>query len=150
MNHLDVGLDKGRIKTNLAVARADGHLLVEARIEDFDLLDPQPITESRLLHLIAQHLTPFKAHPLSLFLGGYLEKPRSFFDGLSGDGFDIQALEVFTDVQNHYGFSNMPRNSVTVTCGDHWYKLCFDLSQNVIRFVEPYVLHGVMTRLYLF
>ena len=114
MNHFDVGLDKGRSKTNLAVARADGHLLLEARIEHFDQLDPQPITESRLLHLIAQHLTPFKVHPLSLFLGGYLETPRSFFDGLSGDGFDIQALEVFTDVHNHYGLTDMPGNAVTV------------------------------------
>ena len=41
MNHLDVGLDKGRSKTNLAVARADGQLLLEARIEHFDQLDPQ-------------------------------------------------------------------------------------------------------------
>ena len=55
MNHLDVGLDKGRSKTNLAVARADGHLLLEARIEHFDQLDPQPITESRLLHLLITH-----------------------------------------------------------------------------------------------
>ena len=38
MNHFDVGLDKGRSKTNLAVARADGHLLLEARIEHFDQL----------------------------------------------------------------------------------------------------------------
>jgi hypothetical protein len=98
MNHLDVGLDKGRSKTNLAVARADGHLVLEARIEHYDPFDPQPITESRLLHLIAQHLTPFKAHPLSLFGGGCFETPRSFFDGLSGDGFDIQALEVFTNI----------------------------------------------------
>ena len=42
MNHLDVGLDKGRSKTNLVVARADGHLLLEARIEHFDQIDPQP------------------------------------------------------------------------------------------------------------
>jgi hypothetical protein len=73
MNHLDVGVDKGRSRTNLAVARADGHLLLEARIEHFDRINPQPITESRLLHRIAQHLTPFKAHPLSLFLGGHFE-----------------------------------------------------------------------------
>ena len=70
MNHFDVGLDKGRSKTNLAVARADGHLLLQARIAHYDQFDPQPITESRLLHLIAQHLTPFKAHPLSLFMQG--------------------------------------------------------------------------------
>ncbi len=115
MNHLDVGLDKGRSKTNLAVARADGHLLLEARIEHFDQFDPQPITESRLLHLIAQHLTPFKPHPLHLF-GSHVGTTRSFFDGLSGDGFDVQALEVFTDVHNHYGLTDMPGNAVTVAC----------------------------------
>src|SRR5258708_5224988 len=66
MNHLDVGLDKGRSKTNLAVAHADGHLLLEAQIEHFDQIDSQPIADEGLLHLIAQHLAPFKAHPLSL------------------------------------------------------------------------------------
>ncbi len=137
MNHLDVGLDKGRSKTNLAVARADGHLVLEARIEHFDQFDPQPIAESRLLHLIAQHLTPFKAHPLSLFLGGYLETPRSFFDGLSGDGFDIQALEVFTDVHNHYGLTDMPGNAVTVACGSHWNAMYYDHANNVICFASP-------------
>src|SRR2546428_3427962 len=101
MNHLDVGLDKGRSKTNLAVARADGHLLLEARIEHFDQIDPQPITDEGLLHLIAQHLTPFKAHPLSLFLGGYLETPPRFFGGLSGDGFDGPALETSPHVHTH-------------------------------------------------
>lgn len=137
MNHLDVGLDKGRSKTNLAVARADGHLVLEARIEHFDRIDAQPITESRLLHLIAQHLTPFKAHPLSLFLGGYLETPRSFFDGLSGDGFDVQALEVFTDVHNHYGLTDMPGNAVTVACGSHWNAMYYDRANNVICFASP-------------
>src|SRR6266851_3620986 len=137
MNHLDVGLDKGRSKTNLAVARAGGHLVLEARIEHFDQFDPQPIAESRLLHLIAQHLTPFKAHPLSLFLGGYLETPRSFFDGLSGDGFDIQALEVFTDVHNHYGLTDMPGNAVTVACGSHWNAMYYDHANNVICFASP-------------
>ena len=43
MNHFDVGLDKGRSKTNLAVARADGQVVLEARIEHFDQLDPQPV-----------------------------------------------------------------------------------------------------------
>jgi len=137
MNHLDVGLDKGRSKTNLAVARADGHLVLEARIEHFDQFDPQPITDEGLLHLIAQHLTPFKAHPLSLFLGGYLETPRSFFDGLSGDGFDIQALEVFTDVHNHYGLTDMPGNAVTVACGSHWNAMYYDHANNVICFASP-------------
>ena len=36
MNYLDVGVDKGFSKTNLAVARADGRILLEARIEHFD------------------------------------------------------------------------------------------------------------------
>ena len=63
MNNLDVGLDKGFSKTNLAVARADGHLLLETRVEHFDQTDPQPITAERLLHLIAQYLTPSRRIP---------------------------------------------------------------------------------------
>jgi hypothetical protein len=136
MNHLDVGLDKGRSKTNLAVARADGHLLLEARVEHFNQTDSQPIPEARLLHLIAQHLTPFKAHPLSLF-GGYLETPRSFFDGLYGYGFDVRALEVFTDVHNHYGLTDMPGNAVTVACGSHWNAMYYDHANNVICLASP-------------
>jgi hypothetical protein len=137
MNHLEVGLDKGFSKTNLAVARADGQLVLEARVEHFNLTDSHPITEERLLPLIAQHLTPFKAHPLSLFLGGYLETPRSFFDGLYGYGFDVQALEVFTDVHNHYGLTDMPSNAVTVACGSHWNAMYYDHANNVICFASP-------------
>jgi hypothetical protein len=66
MNHLDVGVDKGFSKTNLAVARADGRLLLEARLEHFDQSRKPPITDERLLYLIAQYLIPFKGSPLSL------------------------------------------------------------------------------------
>jgi len=66
MHHLDVGVDKGFSKINLAVARADGSLLLQARIEHFDQTQKPPITNERLLYLIAQHLTPFKGFPLSL------------------------------------------------------------------------------------
>src|SRR5947209_14128692 len=132
MNQLDVGLDKGRSKTNLAVARADGQLLLEARIEHFDQMDVQPITDEELLRRIAQHLTPFKMYPLSLFLGGHLETPRRFFDGLSGDGFDVQALEVFTDVHNHYGLAEMPGNAVTVACGCDWNAQYYDHATDCI------------------
>jgi hypothetical protein len=128
---------KAKVKTNLAVARADGQLVLEARVEHFNLTDSHPITEERLLPLIAQHLTPFKAHPLSLFLGGYLETPRSFFDGLYGYGFDVQALEVFTDVHNHYGLTDMPSNAVTVACGSHWNAMYYDHANNVICFASP-------------
>ncbi len=119
------------------MARADGHLLLEARIEHFDHINPQPITESRLLRLIAWHLTPFKAHPLSLFLGGHFETPCSFIDGLSGAGFDVQALEVFTDVHNHYGLTAMPSNAVTVACGSHWNAMYYDQANNVSCFASP-------------
>jgi len=137
MNQLDVGLDKGRSKTNLAVARADGHLLLEARIEHFDQIDSKPLTESGLLDLIAQHLTPFKAHPLSLYLGGHLETLYSFFEGLSDAGFDVQALEVFTDVHNHYGLTDMSGNAVTVACGSHWNAMYYDQANNVMCFASP-------------
>jgi hypothetical protein len=137
MSSLEVGLDKGFSKTNLAVARADGHLLLEARIEHFAQTDSQPISDEGLLHLIAQHLVPFKAHSLSLFVGGYLETPRSFFDGLSGDDFAVQALEVFTDVHNHYGLTDMPGNAVTVACGSHWNAMYYDDANNVICFASP-------------
>lgn len=137
MHHLDVGLDKGFSKTNLAVARADGHLLLETRVEHFDQTDPQPITSERLLHLIAQHLTPFKAHPLYLFVGGYVESPRSFFDSPRGYGLDVQALEVFTDVHTHYGLTDMPGNAVTVACGSHWNAMYYDRANNVHCFASP-------------
>jgi hypothetical protein len=137
MRPLDVGVDKGFSKTHLAVARPDRHLLLEARIEHFDQTDSQPITAERLLHLIAQHLTPFQAHPLTLFVGGHLETPLRFFDDLSGDGFAVQALEVFTDVHTHYGLTAMPGNAVTVACGSHWNAMYYDDANNVICFASP-------------
>jgi|SRR6266567_682723 hypothetical protein len=136
MDLLDVGLDKGFSKTNLAVARADGQLLLETRIEHFDS-DQRPITEERLLDVIAQQLTPFKAHPLSLFVGGYVQLPRSFFDRPRGSGFDVRTLEVFTDVHNHYGLTDMPGNAVTVACGSHWNAMYYDDANNVICFASP-------------
>lgn len=137
MDLLDVGIDKGLSKTNLAVARADGYLLLEARIEHFDQDQKPPITEERLLSVIAQHLAPFQAHPLSLFVGGFVAEPRSFFDGLSGYGFDVRALEIFTDVHNHYGLTAMPGNAVTVACGSHWNAMYYDYANNVICFASP-------------
>jgi hypothetical protein len=136
MNHLDVGLDKGRSKTNLAVVDADGHVLLEARIEHFDRASEQRITDERLLHAIAQHLTPFRAHPLYLF-GSHVGTTRSFFDGLRAHGFDVQAIEVFTDVHNHYGLTDMPGNAVTVACGSHWNAMYYDHANNVICFASP-------------
>ena len=136
MDLLDVGIDKGFSKTNLAVAHANGQLLLETRIEHFDQ-DRRPITEERLLDLIAQQLTPFKAHPLSLFIGGYVQSPRSFFDRPRGYGLDVQALEVFTDVHTHYGLTDMPGNAITVACGSHWNAMYYDPANNVICFASP-------------
>src|SRR6266487_7165460 len=136
MNHLDVGVDKGRSKTNLAVARADGHLLLEARIEHFDQADSQPLTDERLLHEIAQHLTAFKAHPLHLF-GGHVGTTRSFFDGLRACGLNVQTLEAFNDTHGHYGLTDMPGNAVTVACGSHWNAMYYDHANNVSCFASP-------------
>jgi hypothetical protein len=137
MNHLDVGVDKGFSKTNLAVACADGRLLLEARLEHFDQSRKHPITDERLLYLIAQYLIPFKGSPLSLFVGGCVEPSRSIFDRLSGSGFDIQALEIFTDVHAHYGLTAMPGNAVTVACGSHWNAMYYDRANHVHCFASP-------------
>ena len=136
MDLLDVGIDKGFSKTNLAVVRAD-ELLLETRIEHFDQDHQQPITQERLLSVIAQHLTPFMAHPLSLFVGGFVSGHRNFFDGLSGYGFEVRALEIFTDIHNHYGLTDMPGNAVTVACGSHWNAMYYDDANNVICFASP-------------
>ena len=137
MNHLDVGVDKGFSKTNLAVARADGRLFLEARIEHFDQTHQQPITDQRLLHLIAQHLMPFKGSPLFLFVGGFVESSCSFFDLLRGSGFDVRVLEVFCDVHAHYGLTAMPGNAVTVACGSHWNAMYYDQLNHVHCFASP-------------
>jgi hypothetical protein len=137
MNHLDVGVDKGFSKTNLAVARADGRLLLEARLEHFDQSRKPPITDERLLYLIAQYLIPFKGSPLSLFVGGCVESSRSIFDRLRGSGFDIQVLEIFTDVHAHYGLTAMPGNAVTVACGSHWNAMYYDRANHVHCFASP-------------
>src|SRR3989442_1788306 len=137
MNHLDVGVDKGFSKTNLAVARADGRLLLEARIEHFDQNREPPITDQQLLHLIAQHLMPFKRSPLFLFVGGFVESSCSFFDLLRGSGFDVRVLEVFCDVHAHYGLTAMPGNAATVACGSHWNAMYYDQLNHVHCFASP-------------
>ena len=137
MDLLDVGIDKGFSKTNLAVARADGQLLLQARIKHFGAHHMPPLTEERLLSVIAQQLTPFQAHPLSLFVGGYVQSPRSFFDRPRGSGFDVRTLEVFTDIHSHYGLTDMPGNAVTVACGSHWNAMYYDDANNVICFASP-------------
>jgi hypothetical protein len=140
MDLLDVGIDKGFSKTNLAVARADGQLLLQARIEHFDQAQKPPMTEERLLYMIAQQLTPFKAHPLTLFVGGFVASPRSFFDRPRGSGFDVRTLEVFTDVHTHYGLTDMPGNTVTVACGSHWNAMYYDRANHVHCFASPHAI----------
>jgi hypothetical protein len=137
MNHLNVGVDKGFSKTNLAVVRADGRLFLEARIEHFDQRHQHPITDERWLHLLAEPLIPFKELPLSFFIGGCVESPRSLFDALRGSEFDVQALEVFTDVHVHYGLTAMPGNAVTVACGSHWNAMYYDQLNYVHCFASP-------------
>jgi hypothetical protein len=136
MNHLDVGLDKGCSKTNLAVVDADRHVLLEARIEHFDRASEQRITDERLLHTIAQHLTPFRAYPLYLF-GSHVGTTRSFFDGLRAHGLDVQVLEAFNDTHMHYGLTDMSGNAVTVACGSHWNAMYYDCANNVHCLASP-------------
>jgi hypothetical protein len=137
MHHLNVGVDKGFSKTNLAVVHADGRLFLEARIEHFDQRHQHPITDERWLHLLAEPLIPFKELPLSFFIGGCVESPRSLFDALRGSEFDVQALEVFTDVHVHYGLTAMPGNAVTVACGSHWNAMYYDQLNHVHCFASP-------------
>jgi hypothetical protein len=140
MDHLDVGIDIGFSKTNLVVARTNGQPLLETRIEHFDqqlITEDQWFSEEQLLPMIIQQCEPFKAHPLSVFVGGYLEEPRSFFDRLRGSGFAVHALEVFTDVHNHYGLTDMPGNALMVACGSHWNAMYYDRANNVHWFTSP-------------
>ena len=102
MDLLDVGIDIGFSKNNLAVAGADGQSLLETRVENFDQKHQELVTEELSFSVIIQQLAPFKAHPLSIFIGGFVDAPRSFFDRLCDSGFDVRTLEVFTDVHNHY------------------------------------------------
>jgi hypothetical protein len=136
MDQLDVGIDIGFSKTNLVVARVDGQLLLEARIEHFDpqhqlITEEMWFSEEQLLSEIVQSLASFKEHPLSLFVGGFIESPHSFFDRLCGSGFDIREFEAFTDVHNHYGLTDMPGNALMVACGSHWNAMYYDHANNV-------------------
>jgi hypothetical protein len=136
MELLDVGIDVGFSKTNLVVARADGRILLETRIDHFDpqyqiITEEQEFSEEQLLSVIIQQLSAFKAHPLALFVGGYIESPGSFFERLCGSGFDIRTLEAFTDVHNHYGLTDMPGNALMVACGSHWNAMYYDRANNV-------------------
>jgi hypothetical protein len=83
MNHLDVGVDKGFSKTNLVVARTDECLLLEARIEHFDQVHQQPITDERLLRAIVQNLTPFNWNAMYYDRANHVHcfaSPRAIWD----------------------------------------------------------------------
>ena len=80
---------------------------------------------------------PFKGLPLSLFVGGCVESPRSLFDALRSSGFEVQTLEVFCDVHAHYGLTAMPGNAVTVACGSHWNAMYYDQLNHVHCFASP-------------
>jgi hypothetical protein len=143
MDVLDIGIDIGFSKTNLVVARADGQLLLETRIEHFEAKRQQLITEElwfseeQLLSEITQQLASFKKHPLSLFIGGFIESPPGFLDRLHGAGFDVQTFEAFTDVHNHYGLTDMPGNALMVACGSHWNAMYYDRANNTHWFESP-------------
>jgi hypothetical protein len=136
MDLLEVGIDIGFSKTNLAVACTDGQPLLEARIEHFGQEPQQLVNEELLLYVIVQQLAPFKKHPLSLHIGGFVESPRSFFDYPRDSGFDIQALETFTDVHNHYGLTDMPGNAMTIACGSYWNAMYYDRANYVHWFTS--------------
>lgn len=129
MNHLDVGLDKGFSKTNLAVVDSEGHVLLETRIEHFDGASEQSLTHEHVLQQIAHHLIPFKASPLHCF--GHVGTTQGFFGGLRSHGLHVQSLEAFNDTHLHYGLSDMPGNAITVACGSYWNAMYYDDANNV-------------------
>ncbi len=129
MNHLDVGLDKGFSKTNLAVVDPDGHVLLETRIEHFDCASERSLTYEHVFQLIAHHLVPFTTYPLHCF--GHVGTTRGFFDCLRSQGLDVRSLEAFNDTHLHYGLSDMPGNAITVACGSYWNAMYYDQINNV-------------------
>jgi hypothetical protein len=142
MDVLNVGIDIGFSKTNLVVTGADGQFLQETRIEHFDpkqqiITEEELFSEEQLLSVIMQQIASFKKHPISLFIGGFIESPSSFFDHLRGSGFDVRTLEAFTDVHNHYGLTDMPGNALMVACGSHWNAMYYDRANNPHWFESP-------------
>jgi hypothetical protein len=130
MSPLHVGLDEGLSKTNLAVVEADGHLLLEARIDHFDREQEQQIPDEYVTHRIAQHLAAFRSHPLHLF-GSHIRNSQEFFTRLRAAGLDVRSLDVFNDTHGHYGLTTMPGNAVTVGCGSYWNAMYYDQENHV-------------------
>src|SRR5260370_24653600 len=141
MSPLDVGLDEGLSKANLAVVEAGGHLLLEARIDHFDREQEQQIPDEHVTHRIAQRLAAFRSHPLHLF-GSHIRNSQEFFTRLRAAGLDVRSLDVFNDTHGHYGLTTIPGNAVTVGCGGYLDAMYYDHENHVhcfARHIWPHV-----------